>query len=258
MGIITVDANQIVLFFLVFLRVTAILMTLPIFDSPAIPALAKIGLALATALLVFPVVRQGQGIAADRLVPLVFAAAEQVAVGVVIGMAVRIVFAGFQMAGQLAGFQMGIAIANVLDPATSDQVPLLAQYNQILAMLLFVALDAHHMLIKAMVDSFAMVPLLGFAPAPGLVGRFVALGANVFVTAIKVGAPVIVVLLLVNVAMGLIARTVPQMHIFVVATPVAAVIGLLFFGFSFPFAAVFFKQAFVDLGTEVYHLLKLM
>lgn len=258
MGIITVDPGQVLLFFLVFLRVGAILAVLPLFDSAAVPPLAKIGLALATALLVFPRVSQTSGPPADQLVVLALAAAAQVAVGVVIGMAVRMLFAGVQMAGQLAGFQMGIAIANVLDPATSDQVPLLAQYNQLLAMLLFVALDAHHFLLKAMVDSFAMVPLLGFAPEAGLAERMVALAGNLFVAAIKVGAPVIVVLLLTNVAMGMIARTVPQMHVFAVATPVSAMIGLLFFGFSFPFVAVFLKEAFVDLGGQIYHLLKLM
>jgi len=258
MGILTVDPNQVLLFFLVFLRVGAILLTLPIFDSPAVPSLAKVGLGLATALLVFPMVRQSSPAPADNLVPLALAAGAQVGVGVVIGIAVRMLFAGIQMAGQLAGFQMGIAIANVLDPATSDQVPLLAQYNQLLAMLLFVALDAHHLLIKAMVDSFSLVPLNAFAPQAGLVDRAVAMGANLFVSAIKVGAPVIVVLLLANVALGLIARTVPQMHVFAVATPVTAIIGLLFFGFSFPYVAAFLRDSFHELGRDIYHLLNLM
>jgi flagellar biosynthetic protein FliR len=258
MGIITVDPGQVVLFGLVMLRVGAILMALPLFDSTAVPVLAKIGLVLAASLILFPALEPDQRVPHDAFLVIGLAAAAQVAVGVVIGMAVRLVFAGIQMAGQLAGFQMGIAIANVLDPTTSEQVPLLAQYNQLLAMLLFVGLDAHHVLVKAMVDSFELVPLLGFSPEKAIVDRVMILGANLFVCAVQVGAPVIVVLLLTNVSMGLIARTVPQMHVFAVGTPVSVVIGMLFFGLSFPYLAAFLKSAFQGLGVEIFNLLKWM
>jgi flagellar biosynthetic protein FliR len=181
----------------------------------------------------------------------------EVAIGVTIGLAVQMVFSGVQMAGQLVGFQMSFAIANVVDPAGEAQVPLLSQFSHVLAMLLFLATNAHHLLLRALTESFQLIPPLGFHYRQALVEEVMGLAGNMFVVTIKLGAPVIVVLLLTSVAMGLMARTVPQMHVFIVAMPLKIAIGFIFLGLAMPYMSAFLGQLFAANGTSIMTLLKL-
>ena len=137
----------------------------------------------------------------------------EVAIGVIIGLAVQMVFCGGADGRQLVGFQMSFAIANVVDPAGGNQVPLLSQLYNILAMLIFLATNAHHLLLRTLTESFQLIPPLNFTYRQALAEQVMVLAGNMFVVAIKLGAPIIIVLLLTSVAMGLMARTVPQMHV---------------------------------------------
>jgi len=173
-------------------------------------------------------------------------------------MFVRMIFAGIQLAGQLAGYQMGLAIANVLDPATSGQFPIISQIYNLIAMLIFITINAHHWFLRAIKESFTLVPPLGFQFSSSLADQLVSLSGNIFVIAVKVGAPIIVVLLLTSVASGLIARTVPQMNVFIVAMPLKIAVGLLFLILSIPYLVVFLRQIFHDFGSSIMFIMKAM
>ena len=162
------------------------------------------------------------------------------------------------MAGQLAGYQMGLAIANVMDPASNQQVPILAQFNNVIALLIFVATNAHHWFIRALAESYRLVEPFGFHFSNSLMEQLLNSAGTMFIIAIKVGSPVIAALLLSTVAFGLIARTVSQMNIFIVAMPLKIAVGFLFIGFSLPFFIAFLKQLFSGLGVTIFNLLKAM
>jgi flagellar biosynthetic protein FliR len=181
----------------------------------------------------------------------------EVAIGIIIGLAVQMIFSAVQMAGQLVGFQMSFAIANVVDPAGETQVPLLSQFSHVLAMLLFLATNAHHFLLRALTESFQLIPPLSFHYRKALVEAVMALAGNMFVVTIKLGAPVIIVLLLTSVAMGLMVRTVPQMHVFIVAMPLKIAIGFIFLGLTMPYMSAFLEQLFVANRADIMTLLKL-
>jgi len=256
MLLFNVPLLEIQTFFLIFLRIGAMMMAIPLFDSKSLPVLVKSGLALAVCVLLFPLVKSApQAVLHD---PVVFGLriVGEIAIGVIIGLAVKLVFIGIQMAGQIAGFQMGFAIANIMDPATSDQIPILSQFNNLLAVLIFFAINAHYWFIKAMVESYQVIPIFEFSFSGLIVEQLVALTAGMFIIAIKIGAPVIAVMLLTNVTFGLLARTVPQMHIFIVAMPVKIIVGLLFLGFSLPFVVEVLKIIFNDLGESIFVLLR--
>jgi flagellar biosynthetic protein FliR len=233
-------------------------MSIPIFDSRGIPFFLKISLALATCMVLFPLLKLDVVPVTSDLFTLGIIAAGEILLGLAIGFSVKLLFAGIQLAGQLAGYQMGLAIANVMDPATSEQVPLLAQFNNLIGLLVFLSINAHYWFIKALTESFRLVPPLNVNFDSSLMEQLIQLSGNMFVIAVQLGAPVIAAMLLTSVAFGLVARTVPQMNVFIVAMPLKIGVGLLFIGLGLPFFSAFLKNIFSDLGQDIVLMLKAM
>jgi flagellar biosynthetic protein FliR len=255
---LSLKLSQIQMLLLIFVRVAAIVFSAPLFDSRAIPVLFKVGLALSAAVLLYPLLVPGTPMPADGFTLLGFGIVGEALVGLIIGFAVRLIFAAVEMAGQLAGFQMGLAIANVFDPVTSTQMPIIAQMENIIAMLLFLAVNAHYLVIRALAESFRLVPLLGFRFSGSLMTMLSDLTGGMFVTAVKIAAPVMVALLLTSLTLGLVARVVPQMNIFIVAMPIKIIIGLVFLALALPFLAGFMGHVFVNLGNDLVLMLRAM
>jgi len=243
---------------LIFLRVVGIVFSAPVLDSATIPVLFKAALAIAVSVLLLPVVGSGVSVANLGLATFVIGILSEIAIGVTIGLSVKLLFTGIQLAGQIAGFQMGFAVANVVDPATSAQIPILAQLYNLTAMLVFLAINAHHMFFSALVESYTLVPPLSLQLHSELVGMMMRLAANMFVVGIKVGAPLIAVMLLVTAGLGLVSRTVPQMHIFIVAMPLKILVGLVFMIILAPYLTAFLIDIFSSYRTTLYELMLLM
>ena len=254
----TIPLPQLQLFFLVFLRVGAIMITIPVFESRSIPQLFKLALAFTASLALFPLLGLEAVPISSSIIGLGIGAAGEILLGLVIGFSVKLIFAGIQLAGQMAGYQMGMAIANVMDPAESQQIPLLAQFNNLCALLIFLALNAHHWFIRALTQSYRLVPPFNARFDGALTEHLIQLAGKMFVIAIQVGAPIIATLLVTSVAFGLIARTVPQMNVFIVAMPLKIGVGLVFLGFSLPYFSAFLKKVFDGLGHHILVMLKLM
>ncbi|VBB42488.1 Flagellar biosynthetic protein fliR [uncultured Desulfatiglans sp.] len=239
-------------FFLIFVRVTSMLFFLPIFDSRVIPVIFKAGLSLAMSLLLFHYLSPTIHLA-DPLgpVPLVLGVAGEVFMGAGIALSVKLILAGVQLAGQLAGFQMGLAIANVVDPLTSEQSSETAMVLNLFAMLVFLAVDAHHWFLRALAASFEQVGPLSLHLSPSFVESLLTLSGAMFVIAIKVAAPIIAALLLTSAALGLVARTVPQMNIFIVAFPLKIMVGFLLMALSLPYISSYLSELFHTFGREL-------
>jgi flagellar biosynthesis protein FliR len=255
MTTLSIPLAQIQLFFIVFARVAAIIASIPVFGGSNIPVLVRAGLVLAISVLVFPQLSIEQNPFLQDQISFGIGLAGEVMLGAAIGLMAQMIFAGVQLAGELAGYQMGLAIANVLDPDSSEQIPLISQFYHVFAILVFVTVNAHHMCLGAVVESFRLVPPFGFRFDNSLVEQLIRLGGDVFIIGVKIGAPVIVVLLLTSVSFGLIARTVPQMNVFIVAIPLNIAVGLLFVFFSLPHSCAYLQQLFASLGASILKLL---
>ena len=243
---------------LIFLRVAAIVFSAPVLDTDTIPAGFKAGLALAVSILLLPAVDAVVTVRDLSLMTFFIGVFSEIAIGVTIGLSVKLLFAGIQLAGQIVGYQMGFAVANVVDPATSAQIPILAQFYNLTAMLVFLAINAHHMFFSALVDSYAILPPLSMHISPQLIGMMMRLAANMFVVAVKVGAPLIAVMLMVSVALGMVARTVPQIHIFIVAMPMKILIGLVFLLMISPYLTAYLIDLFSSYQVTLFDLIRLM
>jgi flagellar biosynthesis protein FliR len=252
---ITISLPHLEVFFLVFLRTLALMMTIPLFENRAVPVAFKAGLALALSVLLLPLVSVPGVAFPGDVVPFGIKVLGELMVGITMGFTVRLLFAAIQLAGQFMGFQMGFAVANVLDPQSSSQVSVIGMFYNIVAVLLFFAVDAHHWFLRALVESFQIVPLLHMHFDAALCSRMVELSARMFGMALRIGAPVMVALLLTSVGLGLMAKVVPQMNVFIMAFPLQIGIGFLIMGLSLPFLAVFLREGFDGMGRTMIDLL---
>ncbi|WP_027408699.1 flagellar biosynthetic protein FliR [Anoxybacteroides tepidamans] len=213
-------------FLLIFARVASFFVTLPLFSYRTIPNTYKIGLSFFVSWLMFLGMKKGPVALDEAYILLVL---KEVLVGLCIGLLAYIVMAAIQIVGGLIDFQMGFAIANVIDPQTGAQSPLAGQYLYTFALLLLLVLNGHHILLDGIFYSYQLIPLNhAFSFAHGNIVQYVAKTfSEMFVIAFQMSAPIVGCLFLVDIALGIVARTVPQLNIFVVGLPVKIVVALL-------------------------------
>jgi flagellar biosynthetic protein FliR len=212
-----------------------IFLSAPVFSSKNINVMIKVAWILLITFLIFPVVDFNPEALPAAGAGLVLAVLKELLVGLSIGMGAALILSGIQMAGQIADIQMGLGLANVVDPMTNTQVSVMGQYYYMVASLVFLAVDGHHMLIKAIVDSFNVVELghVHFTTALGT--KMMSLFSQMFFIAFRVGAPIIGALFITNMALGVVARTVPQMNVFIVGMPLNLAVGFLITATSMSF-----------------------
>lgn len=229
------DPTQVIGFIVIFTRITGIMTLAPILGDNNIPMQVKAAFAFLLSLVFFPVVAAPNLGPNPDLAVLGYIAATEFGIGLMMGFATRLLFTGVSLAGEVAGFQMGVSIANIFDPTSQQQVSLIGQIQVVFALLLFVVLDGHHMLIKSLVESYQIIPAGGLELSEGSMRFFVAQVGKIFLVGLQIGAPLIVALLAANFSMGLIARSVPQLNVIVVGFPFTIGLGLFFLFVGFPF-----------------------
>ena len=256
MNISQITAEQLELFIFILLRVSAMVITIPIFGNRNVPVRAKGGLSLMIAFLLFPFIEFQ--LPPLEILSLILGMVGEVIIGIIIGLAGRLAFAGVQIAGQLIGFQMGFAVVNVFDPITSEQVSIIAQLWYLIAMLIFLAVDGHHVFLYAIAESYRIIFPLDFHFSAGLMQSIVEISKDIFIIAVKIGAPIITALLMTSIGFGLIARTVPQINILIVGFPLKIAIGLIGIGLALPLFTKIMSRFFLNFGDKLNVLLHLM
>lgn len=247
--------NQTGFFLLIFARVTGIFTAAPVFSSRNVSVIAKAGLALAITYILFPLVYSSKTVVPDNFLTYIFTVIGEYLIGLILGFASSMVFTSVQMAGQLLDVQIGFGIINVLDPQSGQQMPLVGNFKYILAMMVFLATNGHHILLSALFASFKMIPVTGVSFQTAASGIIVDMVGETFVIALKISLPVLVALFLTDVALGILARTMPQMNIFVVGIPGKIIVGLFILSLSIPFYILFLEVAFNGMFRDIYRLL---
>jgi flagellar biosynthesis protein FliR len=229
-------------------RVGPLLFLMPILGSRSVPVQVKVMFSLMTALVLVPVVPVSPTVLPQTLVGLIQFVLLEVVFGATLAIFVRLVFGAVETAGQMVGIQMGMGLANVINPEFGSQVSPIGQFWNILAILLFLSIDGHHFFFRTLVESFAWVApgqlRLNQATYEGLMQGV----AHMFVLAVKIMAPAAAALFFSHVAMGIIAKTVPQIPILVVGLPINIAVGLVFVALSLGFFLPLMLQNFEILG----------
>jgi len=227
------------------LRCLGVFAVAPLFGSRFVPVQVRVALGVICGLLLAPLAAAvqapdpsaGANSMSELLAsPAAYAlrCAAELLLGLGIGYLALLFLAAVQMAGQVMDTELGFGMVNVLDPQSGFQLPLLGSLLNLIGILVFLALDGHLLLVRALRESVALVP-------PGAVGLHAGAGelllrafAASFTTALKVAAPVLAALFLTSAALGIVARTVPQMNVFVVGLPLRIAVGLAVLLVSLP------------------------
>jgi flagellar biosynthetic protein FliR len=253
-----VDFDTIEGFYLVLTRLSILIFMLPFFNTRVFPTLVKAGFSLLLTIVLFPVLSMENARFPDSMAAFAGSMAVELMIGMVLGLMILAVFEGIRLMGQVVGFETGFAIANVFDPQSGAQISLLANFAFFVSMVLFLLFNGHHILIHAMKESFDILPIGSMALNPALVEIMLAKTGEIFVIALKIGAPAIAALFLTKVAFGLITKLIPQMNIMIVAFPVQIGVGLFFFSICM-IALMRFMETYVEqLGQFLMDLLNLM
>jgi len=257
LDIVNYGAEKLQLFLLLMMRTGGILMTAPVFSHKSIPRRIAISMTLGLTVVLMPIMVDTAIPQTGGLIELAVLCLKEVFVGVLIGLVFSVIFLGIRLAGSVVGYQIGFAMVNVVDPNSPNPVSILGEFWFLLATLIFLAINGHYVVISGLVDSFRIIPL-GMATPSGQVGEwFMKYSSFVFVLAVKFAAPVIMTVFLTEVAMGVLARTMPQMNIFIVGFPLKIFIGVLLVGLSLPAFNYVLTKVCANLDRELAYLMKI-
>ncbi len=242
------------LFLLIFVRISAFFVTAPLFSYRNIPIMNKILISAALAFFVGFAIEHPLELVVDGTYYLLIL--KEAMIGACIGLIAMLIFYAVQVAGGFIDFQMGFAIANIVDPQTGAQTPLLGQFFYIFALLFLLSVDGHLLLLDGIFNSYTIIPVdkLFLPFSEGQTAKHVTQSfMTMFIIAFQMSIPVVGSLFLVDIALGIIARTVPQVNVFVVGLPlkifVSFVALLVSFSVIFSMANYLFKEMFSVMKT---------
>ncbi len=243
-------------FLLVLVRVSTILLMLPIISAAQVPMPVRFGLGLLIAFILWRVVPPIAPL--GGLGPLTAAIVSQVAIGVVFGFISYLAFTGLQFAGELLDIEVGFSIVNVINPLTSQNVSVLGEFELALASLIFLIGDGHHFLFEGLAGSFNLVPLPFAAIQPGLATDVVGFFSHSLFIVFQIAAPVGIALFIVNVGLALMARVAPQLNVFAVGFPFQILVGLGMIVISLPLLVRVMPNVYAEAPRQLDAVLRMM
>ena len=250
--------NDIFLFALVLCRIAGLFAALPVFGGRRLPVKVKAVAVVSISIVCLPVLKITPPPVPTELITVALLVLKEMMIGLTIAFITQIVFAAIEFSGQIIGLQMGFSISSVIDPAMGNQSQIMSVFQTLLATLFFLSLNIHHFFIRAIIDSFTIIPLGGWHLNKEIIRFLVSGTADLFVLGIRIAAPVMVTLLLTSVVLGIMARAFPQMNIFMVSMPLNIGIGFMVLGMTLLLFFHVLEVAFGGLKGQVELLLRLM
>jgi flagellar biosynthesis protein FliR len=246
-------------FLLIFIRLTSFFIIAPLFSMRGVPNQFKVGIAFFLALLAFSSQTIDEPIAMD--IYYIFMIIKEFAVGLVLGFTAALVLYAVQVAGAFIDFQMGFSMASVMDPQTGTQVPIIGHFKYILALLFLLTVDGHHLMLDGVMQSIKLFPveLISFTVEFEDIAHFITtLFLEMFMIALQIALPVVGALFLVDIALGILAKTVPQLNIFAVGFPVKIFVGFIMLMLTMPFFFYVLQILFAKIVENMAQLIRLL
>ncbi|SHE69107.1 flagellar biosynthetic protein FliR [Desulfofundulus australicus DSM 11792] len=243
-------------FILIFIRASAFLVAGPLFFFLNVPRSLKAFTALVLAVVLYPLVPGVEPDFPGGLVGFALAAAEEAGVGLVLGFVAGLVFQSLAVAGQIMDIQMGFFMASFFDPAMGHQSTLSSRFLYLLGMVLFFILDGHHVLIAALARSYELVPLAGASLDGVTTLAVVRIFARMVALGVQIAAPVVAVVLIIDLCLGLLGRTAPEMNIFMLGFPLKIALGILTLSIMVPLFGVVFRALVRMMEQDLYTVIR--
>ena len=223
--------EQAPIFILVLFRLAGIMLFAPMLGSVTIPIPIKVFIVLTLSVAVFPLVTETvqtlPPALPSNLVEAAFEVASEMLIGLSMGFALALMFVGIQLGAEMVSQQMALSLARVIDPMTNISTELLSQLYLLMATLIYVLMNGHHALIRALVDTFQVVPLMGAGFDQSIIATFVSILTGAFMLGIRIAGPALAAIFLATIAMGFISRTMPQLNILAAGFPIRICLALV-------------------------------
>lgn len=254
----TILINDFIIVLLIFLRIAAAMFAAPVLGNKALPFLVKIFLSIFIAYLVFLVINTSQITIELNMWFLVLNAFKEILTGLIFGFMLNFIFYGILFAGTLMGFDIGITIAEMFNPAEGISGNPIGELLFFMTLLLYLLINGHHYLIQSISYSFKIIPIGKFTFVQSAYDLLIKYSASVFIIALKIASPIMVSFFLIHIAEGIIARVIPQMQIFFVTQPLKIALGLFMLASLAPFYVYIIKNLLYKYEDQLFNMIKAM
>ncbi len=227
---------QILMFALILLRMTGFVISSAVLSSQNISSILKISLSVVLTLIVFKSVATNQALIRlhENEGSLLLLAGREIIVGIALGFVTRLFFFSISMAGEMVSLSLGLSQAQIFNPMMGAVGNVVEQFYMVIATLLYLVLDGHHILIDGLVKSFATVEVAKLSLEVGALSEIVLKAQGFFILGIKLAAPILISMLIVQVGIALLSRTVPQINVITTSTAVTSALGIVILFISLP------------------------
>lgn len=234
------------IFLLIFCRITSFFVVAPVFSSRGVPNTFKIGLGFFISFIVFLSYGMSQTIVPDAEYVLVLL--REILIGLMMGFVAYLFFSVVQTAGSLMDMQIGLAMANVVDPHTGVSAPLLGNFKYMLMLVVFLMMNGHHYVLTGLMNSYQWMPLdnelFSRMVSGSLTDYLTRVFGNTFLLALQVSAPLVVAMFLTDLGLGFLTKTAPQFNVFVIGIPLKLILGFFLLVLLMPSLAFLFEKLF--------------
>lgn len=251
------EPTRLLTFFFVMIRLGGIFFTAPIFSSAVLIPQVRMLLTIMVALVLMPFVTP-LTVTDPNVLWIILTAFKEVLIGVIIGAMTGLLFSALQLGGYLVDYQMGFSMVSVMDPTSNASVSFTGQVYNILATLIYLAVNGHHIFLRAVSQSFEFLPLAAFQFNPEGVMFVISTFAKVFIVAMKITAPIFIALMITNSVMGVMARLVPQINLMVVGFPIKIGIGAIMLILSMQFFYIAFEKVMFEYFRQIKKFFEIM
>lgn len=218
--------DKFTVFLLILVRMSSLFVITPVFGSRNVPSYLKIAFAFFCSVILLTLLKDVT-VEYSNIFNYAGLVIQELAIGIILGYTSYLVFSALYIAGQIIDTQIGFGMVNVLDPMQDTQVPLTGNFIYILSLLLFLLMNGHHVLLTTLFKSYNVLPINSFAMTDVLFNNMMNIFYETFALGFKISIPILAASLLSEIALGILAKTVPQMNVFVVGMPLKIGVGLL-------------------------------
>ncbi len=242
-------------FLVVTARVAGFIAAIPVMASAQTPGRVKTALVFVSSLMLFPVMAKSLPQLSFAPLPFFLLVISETLLGLLIGLIARLIFTAVEFGASVIGFQMGFASANVYDPQNERQVELISQFQNVFVILLFLAINGHHIFLRTVVLSYDLLPPGQFNVSGEAIPYLMQLASHMFTIGAQFSAPVLAVLLLSSLILGILARVFPQLNVFMLSFPLNIAIGFIVITLTLNMLSTLVRQEFDTLAERIFTIL---
>ena len=253
-----IPIGQVLLFLTILARVAGFISAIPIFATTETPIIIRVGLVFLTTLLLFPVLSPQIHAASFAPLPFALFMLAETLLGLLMGLTARLIFTAVEFGGTIIGYQMGFAAANIYDPTGQRQVALLSQFQNVFAILIFLAVDGHHIFFRMAVHSYELLPPGKLDLSGNAVPYLMELASHMFALGVQFSAPILAVLLLSGLILGVLARVFPQLNVFMLSFPLNIGVSFIVIALTLDMVTALLRREFDALPERLGQLLELL